>query len=73
VPPFVQMVEPLGSVLAGTLVAMIPVVVLLVLLAGLRFSALPAVIVGAVVTLTLAVIVWEAHPRRAWRPTGSAC
>jgi ABC-type glycerol-3-phosphate transport system permease component len=34
VPPFIQMVEPLGSVLAGTLVAMIPVAVLLVLLAG---------------------------------------
>jgi lactate permease len=56
------MVEPLGSVLAGTLVAMIPVVVLLVLLAGLRFSALPAVILGAAVTLSLAVVVWEAPP-----------
>src|SRR5882724_8908215 len=56
------MVEPLGSVLAGTLVAMIPVAVLLVLLAGLRFSALPAVILGALVTLSLAVVVWEAPP-----------
>ncbi|MDT7673337.1 MAG: hypothetical protein QOD82_1239, partial [Pseudonocardiales bacterium] len=35
-PPFLQMVDPLGSVFASTLVAMVPVAVLLVLLAGLR-------------------------------------
>ncbi|HEV7788149.1 MAG TPA: L-lactate permease [Pseudonocardia sp.] len=69
-PPFLQMVDPLGSVLASTLVAMIPVAVLLVLLAGLRFSALPAVILGAVVTLSLAVMVWQAPPAESFEAYG---
>ncbi|MDT7557081.1 MAG: lactate permease, partial [Pseudonocardiales bacterium] len=69
-PPFLQMVDPLGSVFASTLVAMVPVAVLLVLLAGLRFSALPAVILGAVVTLSLAVMVWQAPPAESFEAYG---
>jgi lactate permease len=59
-PPFAQILEPLGSVWGSTLLALVPVVVLLVLLAGLRMSAWQAVIIGALVTLGLGVLVWHA-------------
>jgi lactate permease len=60
VPPFVQILDPLGSVLGSTLLALVPVAVLLILLAGFRLSAWQAVIVGAVVTVLLGVVVWHA-------------
>jgi lactate permease len=59
-PPFAQLLDPLGSVLGSTLVALVPVVVLLVLLAGFRLSAWLAVIIGAVVTVLLAAVFWHA-------------
>ncbi|HEY2205920.1 MAG TPA: L-lactate permease [Pseudonocardia sp.] len=59
-PPFEQILDPLGSVLLCTAVALVPVVVLLVLLAGLRMSAWQAVIIGSVVTVLLGILVWQA-------------
>jgi lactate permease len=59
-PPFAQILDPLGSVLGSTLLALVPVVVLLVLLAGFRLSAWLAVIIGALVTLLLAAVFWHA-------------
>ncbi len=59
-PPFAQILDPLGSVLGTTLVALVPVAVLLVLLAGFRLSAWQAVIIGSVVTVLLGVLVWRA-------------
>jgi lactate permease len=58
--PFTQILDPIGSVLGSTLVALVPVVVLLMLLAGFRLSAWQAVIVGSVVTVLLAIFVWDA-------------
>jgi len=60
VPPFAQILDPLGSVAGSTLLALVPVAVLLVLLAGLRLSAWQAVIVGSVVTVLLGIFVWQA-------------
>lgn len=57
---FGQTLDPLSSVLGSTLLALAPVVVLLVLLAGFRMSAWKAVIIGAVVTVILGVTAWHA-------------
>ena len=57
---FAQILDPLQSVLGSTLVALIPVVVLLLALAVFRLSAWQAVILGAVVTILLGVTIWEA-------------
>jgi lactate permease len=57
---FVQTLDPLHSTLGGTLVALIPIVLLLVLLAGLRMTAWQAVIIGAAVTIILSTTVWNA-------------
>jgi lactate permease len=62
--PLVQKLDPLHSTLGSTLVALIPIVLLLVLLAVLRMSAWQAVIIGAAVTIILAITVWGA-------PTGT--
>ena len=59
-PSFVQSLNPAHSTLGSTLVALIPIVLLLVLLPVLRMSAWPAVIIGSLVTIALAIIVWGA-------------
>ncbi|HEX4360431.1 MAG TPA: L-lactate permease, partial [Pseudonocardia sp.] len=59
-PPFAQVLDPLGSVLGSTVLALVPVAVLLILLAGFRMSAWQAVIIGAVVTVLLGVVFWHA-------------
>jgi lactate permease len=58
--PLIQKLDPVHSTLGGTLVALIPIVLLLALLAVLRMSAWQAVIIGAVVTIVLAITVWGA-------------
>ena len=58
--PLIQKLDPVHSTLGGTLVALVPIVVLLVLLAVLRMSAWQAVVIGAVVTIVLAITVWGA-------------
>jgi lactate permease len=59
-PSFVQSLNPADSTLGSTLIALIPIVLLLVLLPVLRMSAWQAVIIGSVVTIVLAVTVWGA-------------
>jgi lactate permease len=69
-PPFAQVLTPLGSVLASTLLALVPVAVLLLLLAGFRMTAWQAVIIGSVVTFLLGVLVWQAPAGASLRAYG---
>jgi lactate permease len=55
---FAQVLNPLGNLALTWLVALVPVVVLLVLLAAYRMSAWLATLIGSIVTFLLAVIVW---------------
>jgi lactate permease len=55
-----QDLNPLGSMLASTLVALIPLALLLVLLAVVRVTAWLAVTIGAVVTIVMAITIWHA-------------
>jgi lactate permease len=59
-PSFVQSLDPAQSTLGSTLLALVPVIVLLVLLPVLRMSAWQAVIVGSVVTVIMAITIWNA-------------
>src|SRR6202453_981820 len=56
---FMQILDPTGNLFVLWLVALVPVVLLLVLLAGLRLSAWIAVLIGSVVTFLLALSVWK--------------
>ncbi|HYM31265.1 MAG TPA: L-lactate permease [Candidatus Cybelea sp.] len=56
---FTQVVDPLGNIALTCLVALIPVVLLLVLLAVYRVSAWLAVLIGSIVTYILAALVWK--------------
>ena len=47
---FTQILDPTGNLFVTWLVALIPVVLLLFLLAGLRMSAWLAVLIGSIVT-----------------------
>jgi lactate permease len=57
---FTQHLNPLSSTLASTLVALIPLALLLVLLAVLRMTAWLVVTIGAVVTIVMAITIWHA-------------
>ncbi|MGH7777295.1 MAG: L-lactate permease, partial [Candidatus Dormibacterales bacterium] len=57
---FHQVVGPVGNLAVSTLVALIPVVLLLVLLAVFRVTAWLAVLIGSIVTLGLGVGAWHA-------------
>jgi len=57
--PFTQSLNPAHSTLGSTLIALIPIVLLLILLPVLRMSAWQAVTIGAVVTIILAITVWN--------------
>ncbi len=56
---FTQIVDPTGNLAATCLVALVPVVLLLILLAVYRMSAWLAVLIGSIVTFVLAVWVWH--------------
>jgi lactate permease len=56
---FTQIVNPVGNLGITCLVALIPVVLLLVLLAVFRVSAWLAVLIGSIVTFALAAWVWQ--------------
>src|ERR1700759_1426749 len=60
--PLIQKLDPGHSTPGGTLVALIPIVLLWVLRAVLRMSAWKPVVIGAVVPLILAIPVWGAPP-----------
>jgi lactate permease len=57
---FSQVLDPAHSVVGSTLLALVPVVALLLLLAVFRLSAWQAVLIGAVVTIVLGITVWQA-------------
>ncbi len=57
---FTQHLDPLNSILGSTLVALIPLALLLVLLAVMRVTAWLAVTIGAVVTIIMAITIWDA-------------
>src|SRR6516162_5175713 len=54
-----QIVDPVGNMGITCLIALIPVVLLLTLLAGFRVSAWLAVLIGSIVTFVLAAWVWK--------------
>ncbi|MBV8766139.1 MAG: L-lactate permease [Hyphomicrobiales bacterium] len=56
---FTQILDPTGNLFVTWLVALVPVVLLLFLLAGLRMSAWLAVLIGSVVTFLLGLWVWK--------------
>ena len=56
---FTQILDPTGNLFLTWLVALIPVVLLLFLLAGLRLSAWIAVLIGSIVTFLLGLWVWK--------------
>jgi lactate permease len=59
-PDFTQQLIPLNSTLGSTLVALLPLALLLVLLAVMRVTAWLAVIIGAIVTIIMAITIWGA-------------
>jgi lactate permease len=56
---FTQLIDPLGNLTLTCLVALIPVVSLLVLLAVFRWPAWLAVLAGSIITFVLAMWVWK--------------
>ena len=57
---FHQVIDPTGNLLLTTLVALVPVALLLVLLAVFRVTAWLAVIIGSIVTVLLGIALWQA-------------
>jgi lactate permease len=56
---FTQILDPTGNLFITWLVALVPVVALLFMLAGLRWSAWLATLVGSLLTLVLALWIWK--------------
>jgi lactate permease len=56
---FTQVIDPIGNLTLTCLVALVPVVTLLALLAVFRMAAWLAVVIGSVITFALAVWVWH--------------
>jgi lactate permease len=56
---FTQILDPTGNLFVTWVVALIPVLLLLFLLAGLRMSAWLAVLIGSIVTFLLGLWVWK--------------
>src|SRR5215469_4793817 len=56
---FTQVLDPLGNLTLTCLVALIPVVSLLVMLAVFRWPAWLATLIGSVITFVLALAVWK--------------
>jgi lactate permease len=56
---FTQIVDPLGNIGATCIVALIPVILLLILLAVWRVSAWLAVLIASIVTYILAAWIWQ--------------
>jgi lactate permease len=56
---FTQILDPTGNLFTTWVVALIPVVVLLLLLAGFRMSAWLATLIGSIITFLLGLWVWQ--------------
>lgn len=66
---FTQELTPVGGLLGSTILALVPVALLLILLAIFRLSAWKAVIIGAVVTVVMGISIWHVpagSEGRAW-------
>jgi lactate permease len=57
---FHQVIDPTGNLLLTTLIALVPVALLLILLAVFRVTAWLAVIIGSIVTVLLGMLLWQA-------------
>ena len=71
---FTQILDPTGNLFLTWIVALIPVVVLLVLLAGFRMPAWLATLIGSAVTFVLGLWVWRMPPQHeevVLRPDGA--
>ena len=55
---FTQILDPAGNLFTTWVIGLIPVVILLILLAGLRMSAWLATLIGSAVTFLLGLWVW---------------
>ncbi|HEY1346380.1 MAG TPA: L-lactate permease, partial [Streptosporangiaceae bacterium] len=67
---FTQHLNPLNTILGSTLVALLPLALLLVLLAVMRLTAWLAVIIGAVVTIIMAITIWDAPAGETFKAWG---
>jgi lactate permease len=67
---FTQQLNPLNSLPGSTLVALLPLALLLVLLAVMRVTAWLAVIIGAVVTIVMAITLWGSPAGPVFRAWG---
>jgi lactate permease len=67
---FTQHLNPLNSIFGSTLVALLPLALLLVLLAVMRVTAWLAVIIGAVVTIIMAITIWGAPAGETFKAWG---
>ncbi len=56
---FTQLIDPLNNLTLTCLIALIPVVSLLTLLAVFRWPAWLAVLLGSIITFMLAIWVWR--------------
>jgi lactate permease len=56
---FTQVLDPTGNLFTTWIVALIPVVALLILLAGFRVSAWLATLIGSVITFLLGLWIWK--------------
>ena len=56
---FTQIVNPMGNLLLTWIIAAIPVVALLILLAVIRLSAWAATLIGSIITFLLGLYVWR--------------
>nr|WP_231961201.1 L-lactate permease [Sulfolobus sp. A20] len=56
---FTQPLNPTGNVGLTILASLTPIIVLLILLAGLRLSAWLASLIGSIVTILVAILVWR--------------
>jgi lactate permease len=64
---FNQVLDPMHSVGLTAVVALVPVVLLLILLAVYRVTAWLATLIGSIVTLGLAVLVWQVPAGNAFK------
>jgi lactate permease len=67
---FTQHLNPLNTIFGSTLVALLPLALLLVLLAVMRVTAWLAVIIGAVVTIIMAITIWGAPAGETFKAWG---
>jgi lactate permease len=54
-PMFTQILDPTGNLFTTWIIALVPVLALLVMLAGLRISAWLATLIGSIITFVLAI------------------